>query len=196
MKPVRPVQMTTYQINTYRKDLGWLHFNNELMVQERNQVKDQKSSISIIVAYPNFQVATRSTSSYMTTVYHTWLYRIFMEIQKNLRRQKLPRTNQGSTFFGGSFSNWDNVRAPIQFKSKSQPQQLQKISKKIIFPWDKLINFHINSTSVIRTVKPNKLSFSSIETGYFCEDFPSKTIQSRLLLKKEETRPNNWPEIP
>ena len=26
-------------------------------------------------------------------------------------------------------------------------------------------------------------------TGYFCEDFPSRATQSRLLLKKEETRP-------
>ena len=33
-------------------------------------------------------------------------------------------------------------------------------------------------------------------TGYSCEDFPSRATQSRLLLRKEEIRPNNWPEIP
>ena len=33
-------------------------------------------------------------------------------------------------------------------------------------------------------------------TGYSCEDFPSRTTQSRLLLKKEEIGPNIWPEIP
>ena len=27
-------------------------------------------------------------------------------------------------------------------------------------------------------------------TGYSCEDFPSRTTRSRLLLKKEEIRPN------
>ena len=27
-------------------------------------------------------------------------------------------------------------------------------------------------------------------TGYSCEDFPSRTTQSRLLLRKEEIRPN------
>ena len=33
-------------------------------------------------------------------------------------------------------------------------------------------------------------------TGYSCEDFPSRTTRSRLLLRKEEIRPNIWPEIP
>ena len=33
-------------------------------------------------------------------------------------------------------------------------------------------------------------------TEYSYEDFPSRTTQSRLLLRKEEIRPNIWPEIP
>ena len=33
-------------------------------------------------------------------------------------------------------------------------------------------------------------------TGYSYEDFPSRTTQSRLLLRKEEIRPNIWPQIP
>ena len=33
-------------------------------------------------------------------------------------------------------------------------------------------------------------------TGYSCEDFPSRTTQSRRLMRKEEIRPNIWPEIP
>ena len=32
-------------------------------------------------------------------------------------------------------------------------------------------------------------------TGYSCEDFPSKTTQSQLQLRKK-IRPNVWPEIP
>ena len=32
---VEPVQMNSYQSNTYRKDLSWLHFNDEARVQER-----------------------------------------------------------------------------------------------------------------------------------------------------------------
>ena len=49
----------------------------------------------------------------MTTVFHVWLYGIFMEIKSNLRKKELHRTNQGSNFLGGSFSNGDHVRAPI-----------------------------------------------------------------------------------
>ena len=33
-------------------------------------------------------------------------------------------------------------------------------------------------------------------TEYSCEDFPSKTTQSRLLLRKDKESPNTWPEIP
>ena len=34
--------------------------------------------------------------------------------------------NQGSNFLVGSFSNKDNVRAPIQFRRESQPQHLKR----------------------------------------------------------------------
>ena len=51
-EPVEQVQMNIYQSNTYGKDLCWLHFDNEPRVQERQQVKDEQSCISIFVAYP------------------------------------------------------------------------------------------------------------------------------------------------
>ena len=41
MKPVQPVQMNTYQINSYRKDLSWLYFDYEPRIQETQHVKDQ-----------------------------------------------------------------------------------------------------------------------------------------------------------
>ena len=34
--------------------------------------------------------------------------------------------NQSSKFFGDSFSNRDNVRAPIQFRGESQSQHLKR----------------------------------------------------------------------
>ena len=98
-----------------------------------------------------FQVATRSTSPDMTALLHTWPYGRFIEIKSNLRRKKLHRTNQGSNFLGGSFSNRDNVRAPIQFRRKSQPQHL----KRWFFLKNRPMHFHINSTSVFRPVKRN-----------------------------------------
>ena len=57
----------------------------------------------------------------MTTVFHAWPYGRFIEIQTNLRSKNSHRTNQGSNFIGGSFSNKDNVGAPIQFGRESQP---------------------------------------------------------------------------
>ena len=95
----------------------------------------------------------------MTTVFREWPYGRFIEIQNNLRRKKLHRTNQGSNFLGGSFSNRDNVRATVQFRRESQPQHL----KRWLFLKNRPIYFHINSTSAIRLVKRNQLSFSSIE---------------------------------
>ena len=81
-------------------------------------------------AYPflwliqKFQAATRSTTPDMTTVFHGWLYCRFPEIESNLMRKKLQRMNQGSNFLGVSLSNRDNVIALIQFRTKSQPQNL------------------------------------------------------------------------
>ena len=49
VESVQPVQMSIYQIPT--EDLSWLHFNDEPRVQKRQQEKDQKSCISILVAY-------------------------------------------------------------------------------------------------------------------------------------------------
>ena len=48
-------------------------------------------------------------------------------MQSNLRRKKLHRANQGSNFLGGSFSNRDNVRAPIQCRRESQPIILKDV---------------------------------------------------------------------
>ena len=94
----------------------------------------------------------------MTAVFRAWPYDRFMEIESNLRRTKLHRTNQGCNFLGGSFSNRDNVRAPIQFRRESQPQHL----KKMTFPREQTHQFHINSTSVAGQVRQNQLSFYSI----------------------------------
>ena len=33
-------------------------------------------------------------------------------------------------------------------------------------------------------------------TGYYCEEIPSRTTWSHLLLRKEEIRSNIWPKIP
>ena len=96
----------------------------------------------------------------MTRVFHAWPYDRFIEIKSNLRRKKLHIMNQSSNFLGNSFGNRDNVRTPIQFRRKSLPSILKENSYSRT---DTHIHFHINSTSVIRLIKQNQQSFSSIE---------------------------------
>ena len=60
------------------------------------------------------------TSPDMTTVFYTWAYGRFIEIQSNLKRKELHRTNQSSNFRGDSFSNRDNVKTPIQSRREGQ----------------------------------------------------------------------------
>ena len=43
--------MKIFQSNTYRKDLSWLHGVNEPRGQEKEQVKDEQSYISVFEVY-------------------------------------------------------------------------------------------------------------------------------------------------
>ena len=55
----------------------------------------------------------------MTAVFDAWPNGRFIEIQSNLMGKKLHRMNQSSNFVEGTFSNRDNVRAPIQFRKEN-----------------------------------------------------------------------------
>ena len=61
----------------------------------------------------------------MTIIFHAWSDGRLVEVQSNHKRKKLHRTNEGSNFLKGSFSNRDNVRAPIQFKREVNPSILK-----------------------------------------------------------------------
>ena len=39
-EPLESVQTNIYQSNTFRKDLNWLHFEDDPRVQERQHVKE------------------------------------------------------------------------------------------------------------------------------------------------------------
>ena len=67
------------------------------------------------------------------TIFHARPYIRFTETRSNHRRKRLHRTNQGSNFPGGSFSNRGNVRTPIQIRRERESQQTHP--------------FHINSTT-------------------------------------------------
>ena len=91
-----------------------------------SKMKDQQFCIFVFVACLTIPIATRDTSPDVTTVFHAWAHGRFKDIQSNLRRKEFQRTNKGSNFLGGSFSNRDNVRYPVQFRREGQPQHLKR----------------------------------------------------------------------
>ena len=97
----------------------------------------------------------------MTKIFNARLYDRFVEIQiqvqSSFKRKKLHRTNQGSNYLRGSFSNRD-VAAP-NLEDKDNPSLL----KKLFFLKNRPIHYHLISAGVIRPVKRNNLSFSSVE---------------------------------
>ena len=72
---------------------------------------DQQSYISVLSGISKYQLVDQPRLDLM-------FYGRFMEMQINLRRKKLHRTKEGLNFLEGSFSNLDNVRAPIQFRKE------------------------------------------------------------------------------
>ena len=63
----------------------------------------------------------------MTTVIYARAHSKFIEIKNNLRRKNLYWTNQGNNFLGGSFSNIDSVRTPIQLRREKQFLDLKRL---------------------------------------------------------------------
>ena len=51
MQSIRITSSDEYLPTTYKKDLSWLHFDNEPRIQEKQQVKDQQSCIFVFAAY-------------------------------------------------------------------------------------------------------------------------------------------------
>ena len=145
--------MNIYQSNSYRKDFSWLHFYNDTRVQESQQVLDQYSCIPVCVTFLIYR------SPGIKALFHARSCSRLIEIKNKFASNKLHRTNQGSDFLGDSFSNRDNVRAPVQFRTEKKSQYL----KMRCFFKNRRINFHVNSTRVIRLGKQNKISFFNIE---------------------------------
>ena len=109
-------------------------------------MQDQQSYKCVFVFYLKVPRSTyEHTSTDIITVFHARPYGRFIEILSNLWRKKPHRTNQGSNFLRGSFSNRENVRAPIQFRRERQPQHLQRL----FFLKNRLIYVHINNAIVL-----------------------------------------------
>ena len=65
-------------------------------------------------------------SKNMTRIFHARSYDRFIEIKSNLTRNRLQRINQGSSFFGSSFS------FRLYFKYRAQPNWEEKENPSIL----------------------------------------------------------------
>ena len=80
MKPVEQVQMNVNKSNTYRKDLTWLHLDNDPRVQEGQQVKEQQPFISVFVAYLTF---SRNSQDYQPRYDNSISYKTIWKIYRD-----------------------------------------------------------------------------------------------------------------
>ena len=152
------VQMNIYQSNNYRKGLSWLHVDDETGVQEKEQVMDQQSYISVFVVYltipSNIQEHQRRQDNSIPCMAVWQIHRDTEQPQG----KKFHRTIKSSNILRASFSKRDNLLVPIQIRREIQPQDL----KRIFFLKNRLVQFHI---SVIKPVKRDQSSFFNIEVN-------------------------------
>ena len=90
--------MNTYYSNTTTvipTDKTFLHFHNELRVQERQPVNDQQSSISIFVDYLTI---SNSIQDHQPRHDSSISYIAVWQQPQDLRKKKLHGANQGSKF--------------------------------------------------------------------------------------------------
>ena len=100
--------------------LNRLEFDNEEWLCRTNS-----PTYLFLQLIQHIQAAISNTSPELTIVFHARPDGRLKETKRNLRGKKHDRTNQDSNFLNDQFSNRDNVKAPIQFKSKRKSHYLK-----------------------------------------------------------------------
>ena len=133
-----------YQINTNRTEESRLHFNYEPRVQQRQQVQEQQSYLSVFVALLLFP----SISPGMITVFYARSY-------GDLQRQG---ATSGKTNFIKRIKVQRQSQQQRQCKSSNLIQKRKTVLKDVL-----KVDFssRTNPSAVIRLFKQNNLSFSS-----------------------------------
>ena len=113
--------MNMYQTNTYRNDIGWLHFNEEQALRV-----GLRPTYSFLLFIQRVQVAAKSNSPDMTTVFHARLYNRYIEIrskdERNFTEQiKTPIFLEAVLTIHKSH----NVKDLTQFRKERQFQHLK-----------------------------------------------------------------------
>ena len=111
------VHINIQQSNTYRKDLSWLHFDDDPRAQERQQVKDQQFYIFVFAAYPVIP-----SSNYVYEQPGAWqIYRDTEQPRKKEISQKESRLQFSQRQF-----QQQRQTAPVQIRRESQPQHSKR----------------------------------------------------------------------
>ena len=119
---------------------------------------DQQSYISIFVVYLTIPSSIQEHHPRQdNSIPCMAVWQIHRDKQQP-QGKKLHRTIKSSNILRGSFSNRDNVPAPIQIRREIQLQHL----KRIYFLKNRPIQFHI---SVIKPVKRDQSSFFNIQVN-------------------------------
>ena len=152
-----------YQINTNRKDESRLHFNYEPRVQQRQQVQEQQSYLSVFVALLLFP----SNSPGMITVFYARSY-------GDLQRQG---ATSGKTNFVKRIKVQRQSQQQRQCKSSNLIQKRKTVLKDVL-----KVDFssRTNPSTVIRLFKQNNLSFSSTEINK-----PNSASQARFKFRSQ-----------
>ena len=111
-----------YYSNTYRKDLSWLHFDDEPRVQERQQVKDKQSYISVSVLYIHF----------CSTVLHILHFLQFPKYEKSDSHMRYACQIWGQSYsktVDMTQSTQNKALRIINFKQSMEPSEPLSISK-------------------------------------------------------------------
>ena len=106
-------QFKQYQINTYRKDLNWLHFDNEPRFQDQQQVKNQQSYVSNFVAYLKYPSSSQNNQLRCN---NSTICKSVGQLYRDKKQSQKKETSKNKLrlrFFEGSFNNRHNVRASI-----------------------------------------------------------------------------------
>ena len=118
MELVQPVQLNIYHGNICRKDLGWIHFDNEPRVQEKHLVWDQWSYATISKQYPIYSSINSVWQQYSIQGGTVDLQRERATLEER-NFVELIKVNQGQ------LSNRENAGALIQFTTERQSQHLK-----------------------------------------------------------------------
>ena len=181
---MQPVQINIYQSNTYKKGFSWSHLGHEPRVQERQQVFDQHSYnhvSAVYLIYPNR--SQEQQPSDCNSVPSKAVCQIYSDKEQHQDKETLQ--NESMHLFSCR-----------QFQQQNpNPNQTRKIvpaSQKMFFLKSRPIHVHINSTSVVRPIKQNKLSFSSIEINKL---FPSPVRNVSQVRSKFRSQFQLLPQI-